>query len=371
VLRVATVGGTGLADSKVAKAASVPLAVSPLAWARVGMLSAAFILLFWRWFETQGHHSIENLQDWGHAFAIPLISGYLAWRERDAILRTPVVAFWPGLCPLLLGVVSYFFFIVGVSNHMLQGAAMILALCGLVMLVGGPGLFRALFLPIAFLAFGVTISEQVMIKVTFQLQLLASHGSFLVLSVLAATKLFFVEVDGNTIKMLYEGREIPLNVAEACSGMRMVIAFLALGAAVAVLACQEWWQRILLVMLAIPVALLLNVVRVVVLALLSLIDPDLASGDVHMLIGTLLLVPGLFMFLGLVWTLNRVIADDAPKVVAKAKPAKPAKVAKAATVSPASPGAAASGASSSAGSSTTLPASTPASSPASSAGGAS
>jgi uncharacterized membrane protein len=67
-----------------------------------------------------------------------------------------------------------------------------------------------------------------------------------------------------------------------------------------------------------PIALLLNVVRVVVLAMLSLIDPDLATGDVHMLIGTLLLVPGLFLFLGVVWALNRVIADDEP--AAKAAP---------------------------------------------------
>ena len=308
---VSSVSGVS-GGSKVALAAEMPRAVSTLAWARVGLLAAAFLLLFWRWFITQGRHSVENMQDWGHAFVIPLISGYLAWRVRDVILAAPTAPFWPGLSPLLLGVVSYFFFIVGVSNHMLQGAAMILALSGLVLLVGGPVLFRALFLPIAFLAFGVTISEQVMIKITFALQLLASQGAYLVLSILAATKIFFVEVDGNTLKMVYEGKEIPLNVAEACSGMRMVIAFLALGAAVAVLACSEWWQRILLILLATPIALLLNVVRVVVLAMLSLIDPDLATGDVHMLIGTLLLVPGLFLFLGVVWALNRVIADDEP-----------------------------------------------------------
>ncbi len=307
---MATVGGISGGGSKVAQAAAITHPVSTLAWIRVGLLGLAFALLFWRWFVTQGRHSLENMQDWGHAFVIPLISGYLAWRVRDVILAAPTVPFWPGLSPLLLGVMSYFFFIVGVSNHMLQGAAMILALSGLVLLVGGPVLFRALFLPIAFLGFGITISEQVMIKITFELQLLASQGAYLVLSILAATKWFFVEVDGNTLKMVHEGKEIPLNVAEACSGMRMVIAFLALGAAVAVLACKEWWQRILLVLLATPIALLLNVVRVVVLALLSLIDPDLATGDVHMLIGPLLLVPGLFLFLGVVWALNRVISDD-------------------------------------------------------------
>jgi hypothetical protein len=35
----------------------------------------------------------------------------------------------------------------------------------------------------------------------------------------------------------------------------------------------------------------------------------LARGQAHTLIGTLLLIPGLFMFLGIVWVLNRLVRD--------------------------------------------------------------
>lgn len=89
----------------------------------------------------------------------------------------------------------------------------------------------------------------------------------------------------------------------------MLIAFFALAAAVALLSCREWWQRVAVVLLAGPVAVLMNVVRVAVLGILTLIDPNLASGDAHTLIGTILLVPSLFLFLGMVWALNRTVRE--------------------------------------------------------------
>jgi hypothetical protein len=48
-------------------------------------------------------------------------------------------------------------------------------------------------------------------------------------------------------------------------------------------------------------------VRVTVLGLLTLVNPNLAAGEAHTLIGTLLLVPALGLYMGVVWALNRVI----------------------------------------------------------------
>src|SRR5690606_27312366 len=104
---------------------------------------------------------------------------------------------------------------------------------------------------------------------------------------------------------------IPLNVADACSGMRMVVAFYALAGAVVLLSAKTWWQRIAIMLIAGPVAVAMNVFRVAVLGWLSLVDPNLASGDAHMMIGTLLLIPSLFLFMGLVWVLNRLERDPA------------------------------------------------------------
>jgi exosortase/archaeosortase family protein len=147
---------------------------------------------------------------------------------------------------------------------------------------------------------------------TAPLQLIASNGAYLVLSVLGALFGFTVDVEGTVLKMLTSsGTTIPLNVAEACAGMRMVIAFIALAGATALLGCREWWQRIALMLLAIPVAILVNIGRVAVLGLLSLADANLATGKAHELIGELLLLPGLALFLGVVWVLNRVMKPPA------------------------------------------------------------
>lgn len=279
-------------------------------WGKVGVLVAAFVALFHDWLWTQIQLSRNELEDWGHAFVVPLISLAMVWQRRAEVLSTPARTFWPGVLPLVLGVACYFFFVVGISNHMLQGFAMILTIAGVALLTCGPALFRYLFLPIAFLVFAVKISPQIMTKMTFPLQLLASDGAYVLLRMIGSPgNWFFADVQGNVLHITYRGQTHPLNVAEACSGMRMVIAFLALAAAVALFACRHWWQRIALLLLAVPVALFMNVIRVAVLGLASLWDVNLASGNAHMLIGTLLLVPGMFLFLGVVWALEKTVSD--------------------------------------------------------------
>lgn len=279
-------------------------------WMVIGVLTAAFAWLYSEWLVRQAHFSADEIEDWGHSFIVPVISGYFLWQNREAVLRTPVKTFWPGVLPLVLGVVCYAYFVVGVRNHMLQGFALLLTLAGVALLVAGTAMFRHLFLPIAYLVFAVKVAPQIMTKITFPLQLLASKGAGFLLQLFSGLGGYFVDVQGNTLRIVYNNKEIPLNVAEACSGMRMLIAFLALAGAVALFSCKHWWQRIALLILAVPVALLMNVFRVAVLGWASLFDQDLASGSAHMLIGTLLLIPGMFLFLAVVWVLNRMIVDS-------------------------------------------------------------
>ena len=91
--------------------------------------------------------------------------------------------------------------------------------------------------------------------------------------------------------------------------MRMLMAFLAIGTTMAFVSFQRWWQRILLIGSAFPVALVVNIVRVLVLGLLSLIDPDLGTGEVHTMVGVFLLVPAWLLFLGVAEILKRLVID--------------------------------------------------------------
>ncbi|USN99935.1 MAG: exosortase/archaeosortase family protein [Phycisphaeraceae bacterium] len=277
----------------------------------VALLAIAYFGLFFRWYLRQGLLSSHAMEDWGHAFVIPVISTFFVWRNREQLKRAAPAVFWPGLAPFLLGIMSYFYGVVAIQSHMIEGFAVLLALFGLALLLLGPGVMRWLFIPIGYLFFGITLAERIMIEVTFQLQLLASEGAWVMLAVIGSVFDFTVDLDGNTLKIFHGGELIPLNVAEACSGMRMVVAFYALSVWVALTWCRQWWQRIALFLCAGPVAVLMNMLRIAVLGLLSLWDPNLSAGQAHTLIGTVLLIPSLGLYLGIAWALNRIVREDA------------------------------------------------------------
>lgn len=295
---------------------AAPARVGPGGFSRAelavgAMVGLAFVGLFYRWilrqFGTEGW-SWHYPEDWGHAYVVPFISAYMVWRRKDDLARCAMGAFWPGLSLILLGIVSYVYFITGYANHMFQGFAVVLCLGGIVMLLLGPHALRLLAIPVAYLAFTATISQRVMDLVTFRLRLLASEGSWAILNMVGID----ADLDGNILKVRDGERFHELNVADACAGMRMVVAFVALAVAVAVVGCTQWWQRIAVCLLAIPVAVLMNVVRVAVLGGLTLWDANLSVGGAHALIGTLLLVPAFGLFMACVWALKK-IAPDGPE----------------------------------------------------------
>jgi hypothetical protein len=63
------------------------------------VLGLAVVGLFFRWFYTQHLNSAGKLEDWGHAYVVPLISGYLIWQSRGILSRIPARPFWPALAP--------------------------------------------------------------------------------------------------------------------------------------------------------------------------------------------------------------------------------------------------------------------------------
>ena len=278
------------------------------------LLAAAFVALFNVWFERQARFSHKQMSDWGHAYFVPLISLYLVWLRRDRLSRLAARVDWAGMGLVLAGIAMYMFFMLSVKPlHLGMGVGIILSLWGLVWLFFGRRIAITVALPISYLIFAVKLPDGPTYAVTSKLQVFASSGASGLLRFLGALLGFDVVRDGIILNIIDgSGKTHPLNVAEACSGMRMVIAFLALSVAVALISCRHMWQRVVLVMTAVPVAVALNIVRVAVLGLLTLVNPALASGQAHMVIGTALLIPGLGLFMGIVWVLNRVVVEDAP-----------------------------------------------------------
>jgi exosortase len=297
-----------------ASQATQPLDVGQLRWILIGgtVILALLLWVFWHFFNAQFRAAIKQQADWGHTLVIPLIAGYLVYLNREKLLAKPFKTTWIGLVPIVLGTAWYMFCWLGpvtLRHHNLLGAGVSLTIFGLVLLFCGFRATVSLLVPLLYLCiFGQRVSDKLMTYVTFPLQDVAARGSWLVLNLIG------VDTDrvGNILTVWDDGEAKNLNIAEACSGMRMLMAFMALGVAMAYIGFKRWWQRVTLVLLGVPTAIAVNILRVATLGVLMLFDTDFAAGDFHTFIGLLWLVPALLIYLGIMWILRH-IAVEAPQ----------------------------------------------------------
>ncbi|WP_200761290.1 exosortase/archaeosortase family protein [Poriferisphaera corsica] len=292
-------------------------------WPWTVLLFASFVLIHWAFFLRMYWIALDD-SNWSHAFIVPVISFYYIYQHRYRLMTIQAQTCIWGLPFMVLGIFSYMFGVNPISNLMLQGYGMILALFGLVLFLLGPRMIAILWFPIIYLAFGVKVSQRIWDWIAVQLQWIAANCSTVTLKFFSFFMDFDVDNSGSTINLTQNkfnaatGMIKPvtdsLNVAEACAGLRMLMAFLALGVATAFLWKRPVWQRIIMVLMTLPIAVAVNVGRVTSLGLLTLINPDYAKGDFHLFIGMMMLAPALGLFLLMGWIMDRVVITDKPKM---------------------------------------------------------
>ena len=303
--------------------------ISPTGWAWVATLSVLFVWFHWHFVNRMVHiatsaqggktlwtfleHAITKRwnPDWSHAMVVPLISLYFVIRIRPQLATTPRRVYLPGLMLLFVGIFGFVFWIEPGRNDMGQGLSMIIGLFGLVLFLLGPAMMRHLWLPIAYLVFFIKVSDRIWNQIANHLQDVAAATATFVLQILSIFIDFDVNKSGNqlTIGFFEAGEYVNrgLHIAEACSGLRMLMAFVALGVAMAFVGDRTWWQRLIMMVMTVPIAVAVNTGRVVTLALLLMVNEAMTKGDFHTFVGMLMLIPaaGLFWLLG--WVLDRLV----------------------------------------------------------------
>lgn len=262
--------------------------------------------------------------DWSHTLVIPLISLYFIYQQRHRLAQMTMRVYMPGLMVFFLGLASYAWWIYPGRNDMFQGVSMILALSGLVLFVLGPRAIAVLWFPLIYLLLSVKVSNKIWEQIAWQLQLIAAKTSTILLQVFGGLFMGMdAHVEGSTIALSFTnqaGQYVTekLNVAEACSGLRMAMAFVALGVAMAFLSERRWWQRLVIVLSTLPIAVAVNVGRVTTLGFVHVIEPGAAQGEFHTFIGMLMLLPAAGMFWLLGWIMDNLFIED-PKAAAAAR----------------------------------------------------
>jgi len=212
-------------------------------------------------------------QDYSHGFLVAPLAAYFAWERRGKLRRAPVDPSWWGVVPLALGALALTVGRLGVEL-MAMRVAFVFTLNGLVLLLLGRPMYRILAFPLIFLFMMVPLPQSLVNVVAFPLQLLAADLA------VSAMQLFGMPVlrEGNVIHL----PSTQLFVAEACSGLRSLMALGTLGVVFAYFFRKHWVDRIIIVMSTIPIAVIVNSFRVGLTSALTLrFGPGMAEGVIH------------------------------------------------------------------------------------------
>jgi exosortase len=229
----------------------------------------------------------SNDPNFTHGFFVPAFSLFVLWQDRARLARQPrepsswgllIVAF--ALSVLLVGVLG--------AELFLSRISLLLLLAGLVIFFRGWPMFRTVLFPWAFLFLMIPIPAIVLSQITFPLQMLASKVAALLLPLLGVPVLR----EGNIINL----PTMPLEIAEACSGIRSLLSLATLSIIYGYLTETRMWVRIALALASIPIAVAANSLRIVGTGLLiQYWDPDKAEGFFHTFSGWLIFVASLAM----------------------------------------------------------------------------
>lgn len=231
----------------------------------------------------------------GHGLLLAPLSIWLAYKAGRAPKAAPQLAL--GLSMLLLAVVARYAADLAAELFVMR-CSMLLAAGGIVVCYAG---FRQLlhwWLPFTLLALSIPIPEVILNSIALPLQFNASKIG----AALLRMRDIPIRLSGNVILM--PGQQ--LFVAEACSGLRSLTALISLGVLLGALFLRSWPLRLVLIALTIPVAILINGVRIFVTGfLVFFVSPEMGQGFMHTSEG-MLMFGGAFLITGIItWFMSK------------------------------------------------------------------
>ena len=227
-------------------------------------------------------HRWTQQDEYSHSFLIPFVAVWLLWLRRDALRTNTGCPTWLGPALVLSALAIHVIGELG-AIFILSQIGLWIALVGIVLAIGGYTLLRAAFVPIAFLLFAIPLPYFVDSILTLRLQLVSSElGAFFI-------RMFGIPVylDGNIIDL----GDYKLQVAEACSGLRYLYPLLSLSFLAAYLFQAPRWQRVLIFLSGIPIAIGMNGLRIgLVGVMVDRFGSRMADGALHMFEGWVIFV---------------------------------------------------------------------------------
>ena len=207
---------------------------------------ASMLLMVREWGEM--FHQWWNIDTYNHVLLVPLIVAWLVAMRREVLVQLEPKAWFPGLIVVAAALCLW---LAGRATgiNLLAHAGAVGVLQATVLAVLGPRVAVALLLPLCFVAFMVPFGDEIIPS----LQAITAEIA------IALTQWSGIPA---TIDDIYINTPVGLFiVAEACSGVKFLIAMVALGVLVCFTAFESWHRRAAFMLACVVVPIIANGIR--------------------------------------------------------------------------------------------------------------
>ena len=236
----------------------------------VGPAAALVLVLYWPTF-VRLWNFWETDPNYGHGFLVPFVSLFLVWRSRQRLTQIPIKPYTPPVYVLVAALVLH---VAGFRGAVLAASALsfVLVVTWLLLLFLGKAVVKEISFALFFLVFAIPIP--MLDQLTYPLKASASHVAA------PAVRALGIPVYREGAMLFLPG--FSLEVATACSGLKALVLVTAIGTLYAYLTLKTPQKRLALVVSSAPIALVANVGRIVIVAVLSLkVSSEKLSRLVH------------------------------------------------------------------------------------------
>jgi exosortase len=241
----------------------------------------------------------SNDPHYSHGFLVPLFSAYLLYARRKMAGNATRSGNLGALVFIAVGATLK---ICGALFYVdwLDAVSLLPTLCGIAVLLGGWPALRWSWPAIGFLFFMIPLPFRIERSLGWPLQVIATRASTYVLQTCGLAAL----ADGNVIHMSHGD----VGVVEACSGMGILLLFFAVSTAVAIVIRRPLFDRVFIVLCAVPIAILSNIVRISMTGVLhETVGERIANLVFHDFAGWLMMPLALVLLAVVLWFLRRAI----------------------------------------------------------------
>ncbi len=190
---------------------------------------------------------------YSHGWVIPLCAIGLLWLRWEPLGAASMKERWIGLGLLLLGLCARLA-AAEYGMHPLDRLSFLPSIFGVFIMVGGLNVVRWAGPGLGFLIFMFPLPTKLENLVLLRLQTLAAMSSTFFLQTLGLPAFR----DGRVINI----SGMPLAVADSCSGLRMLTIFVALAVGMVFLIERPWWDKFIILLSSVPIALICNIIRI-------------------------------------------------------------------------------------------------------------